>query len=203
VNKRKTKVILLSVLAAITYGIIHDQITAHLCPEYFTVAHPPLFHTKSPTILGFCWGIAATIGIGAVLGALLAEVSQSQGPPPCPIPRLCRSLLILLAAMAVAAFLAGLLGFELSRHAVIHLPYPFAELIAPTRRDRFMAVWFAHCASYLIGLAGGAFLILRIWNQRGRPRVLALLPRTKPAIIRALILAALVTIILYLRFARS
>jgi hypothetical protein len=200
---KKAKVILVSILAAITYGIIHDQITAHLCVEYFTVAHPPLFHTNSPLILGFCWGIAATIGIGVVLGAILAEVSQSPGLPPYPLSRLIRSLLILLAAMAISALLAGRVGFALSRHAIIPLPHPFADLIAPTRRDRFMAVWFAHCASYLIGLAGATILILRIWRQRGKPRVLALLPRTKPAIIRALILAAVVTLILYLRFARS
>ena len=200
---QKTKVILLSLLAAVAYGIIHDQITAHLCVEYFTVAHPPLFHTESPTILGFCWGIAATIGIGALLGVILAEVTQSPGFPPESLPRLCRSLLILLTAMAISATLAGLLGFELSRHSILRLPTPFAELIPPARRDRFMAVWFTHCASYLAGLSGATFLILRIWTQRGKPRVLALIPRTKPAIIRALILAALVTIILYLRFARS
>lgn len=29
--------ILLSILAAITYGIIHDQITARICLEYFDV----------------------------------------------------------------------------------------------------------------------------------------------------------------------
>jgi hypothetical protein len=199
----KTKVILACVLAAIAYGIVHDQITARLCVEYFTVAHPPLFHTQSPTILGFCWGVAATIGIGAVLGAILAEVSQSEGLPPYPIPRLCHSLLILLATMALTALFAGVLGFELSRHSIISLPVTFAELIPQARHDRFMAVWFAHCASYLAGLTGGAFLILRIWNQRGKPRVIALIPRTKPGIIRALILAVLVAVILYIRFARS
>jgi hypothetical protein len=199
----KTKVILACILAAIAYGIVHDQITAHLCVEYFTVAHPPLFHTQSPTVLGFCWGVAATIGIGAVLGAILAEVSQSEGLPPYPIPRLCRSLLILLGTMALTALFAGVLGFELSRHSIISLPVTFAELIPQARHDRFMAVWFAHCASYLAGLTGGTFLILRIWNQRGKPRVIALIPRTKPGIIRALILAVLVAVILYIRFARS
>jgi hypothetical protein len=66
-----------------------------------------------------------------------------------------------------------------------------------------MAVWFAHIASYLTALAGATFLILRIWIQRGKPPILALIPRTKLAIIRALILAVLVTIILYIRFVRS
>jgi hypothetical protein len=200
---KKAAIILVTILAAITYGIIHDEITAHLCVEYFSVAHPPLFHTDSPALLGLCWGIAATIGIGAVMGAILAEVSQSRGSPPYPIRRVCRSLLILLAAMAITALMAGLVGFELSRHAIIRLPYPFAQVITPDRRDRFMAVWFAHCASYLTGLAGATFLILRIWIQRGRPRVLALVPRTKLAILRAVILAAVAAFILYLRFARS
>jgi hypothetical protein len=199
----KTKVMLMCTLAAISYGIIHDQITAHLCIEYFTIAHPPLFHTDSPTLLGLCWGIAATIGIGVVLGAILAEVSQSQGLPPYPISSLARSLLILLFTMALAAFLAGLLGFELSRHSMVSLPETLTYQIPLARHDKFMAVWFAHGASYLVGLAGGAFLILRLWRQRGKPRVLALIPRTPAGIARALTLAAVVAVILYLRFTRS
>jgi hypothetical protein len=199
----KTKVILLCTLAAIAYGIIHDQITAHLCVEYFTIAHPPLFHTTSPTILGFCWGIAATIGIGVVLGAILAEVSQSEGPPPYPIRSLARSLLLLLAIMAVSAFLAGLIGYQLSRHSIVSLPETLIYQIPSARHDRFMAVWFAHGASYLVGLAGGTFLILRLWLQRGKPQVFALIPRTPSAIVRALTLAVVVAVILYLRFTRS
>lgn len=200
---QKTKILLVSIAASIAYGIIHDQITAHLCVEYFTVTHPPLFHTQSPTLLAFCWGVIATVGIGTVLGAILAEVTQSDGLPPYPILRLSRLILILLGTMALMASLAGVLGFELSRRSLIQLPSTFAQLIPPARRDRFMAVWFAHGASYLTGLTGGTFLILHIWNQRGRPRVLALFPDTRPAIIRALILVAIVVLILFVRFVRS
>jgi hypothetical protein len=199
----KTRVILLCVLVAITYGVIHDQITAHLCVEYFTVAHPALFHTGSATILGFCWGVAATLGIGVVLGAILAEVSQSEGLPPVPVARLFRSLLILAAAMALAALLAGLLGYELSSRSIISLPITLAYRIPPARHNQFMAVWFAHGASYLAGLGGGAILILRIWRERGNPRVVALIPRTPLAIGRALILFGVAAVIVYLRFARS
>jgi hypothetical protein len=65
-----------------------------------------------------------------------------------------------------------------------------------------MAVWFPHCASYLAGLTGGATLILRIWHQRGKPRVLTLFPRTKLQILRALALAGLVAMVVYIRFIR-
>ena len=52
VHMPKVKITLLSIVAAVAYGIVHDQITARLCVEYFTVAHPPLIHTSSPTVLG-------------------------------------------------------------------------------------------------------------------------------------------------------
>ncbi len=199
---RTAKIILLSTAAATAYGVAHDQITARLCVEYFTIAHPPLFHTSSPTVLGICWGIAATIGVGALLGTLLALVTQSERLPPVPIRRLLKSILGLLAVMAISAALAGVVGFELSRSAIVGLPASLAELVPRGQHDRFMAVWFAHGASYFVGIAGGLLIILRIWRQRGRPSVITILPRTKGAIARAVILAAIAGLVLWARFGK-
>jgi hypothetical protein len=44
-------------LSAVTYGIVHDQITARVCVEYFTIGHPPVFDTNSPTLLGLGWAL--------------------------------------------------------------------------------------------------------------------------------------------------
>jgi hypothetical protein len=46
------KIVFASIAAAILYGIVHDQFTARICVEYFTVFHPPVFATQSPTLLG-------------------------------------------------------------------------------------------------------------------------------------------------------
>ncbi len=200
---RKAKIILLSTVAAIAYGILHDQITARLCIEYFTIGHPPLFHTTSPTVLAICWGIAATVGVGALIGVILALVSQSEGLPPVPIPHLFMSILGLLAVMAISASLAGVVGIELSRRSIICLPASLAELVPPGQHHRFLAAWFMHGASYLVGLAGSAFVILRIWWARGRPHVLSLLPNTRGGVIRVMILAAIAALVVWLRFARS
>ena len=202
VHRPRTTIILLTTVAAIVYGIVHDQITARLCVEYFTIAHAPLFPTTSPTILGICWGIAATFGVGALFGVVLARVSQSDGLPLVPILRLGKSVLGLLAMTAICASLAGVVGYELSRRSIVGIPATLAELIPPRQYHRFMAVWFIHGASYLVGVTGGSLVILRIWWARGKPPVLSVFPHTKGAIIRALIVAAIAAFVVWLRFAK-
>ena len=199
----RAKIILFTTLAAIGYGIVHDEVTAHLCVEYFSLAHPPLFHTDSPTALGICWGIAATIGIGVVLGFVLAAAARSGNVPPWPTPRLMREILALLGVMAIAATVSGMSGYELSRQSVIHLPESLSEIIRPERRDRFMAAWFAHIASYLVGLTGGAFLIFRVWRARGSPNIIAPVPTTGAAIIRTALLVLAAIVVIYFRFFRG
>ena len=71
------KIVLTCIVASIFYGVIHDQFTARICLEYFTVFHPPIFNTQSPTLLALGWGIIATWWVGAILGFLLAIASQT------------------------------------------------------------------------------------------------------------------------------
>ena len=47
------KIILMEVAAAIVYGILHDQITARVCVEYFTIGHAPIFHLDSAIRITF------------------------------------------------------------------------------------------------------------------------------------------------------
>ena len=54
------KIVAFCIAAAVVYGILHDQVTAHVCVEYFTIAHPPVFPTESPFWLAVGWGIIAT-----------------------------------------------------------------------------------------------------------------------------------------------
>lgn len=198
---KKLQIVLLCILAACGYGVLHDQITARICLEYFTVAHPPLFSTSSVTLLALCWGVSATLGLGAVLGFVLAVVTQAGDSPPIPLPRVTRAVAILLAIMAMGAMTAGLLGYQLSRRGVIFLPASLARSIPVGLHDRFMAVWCAHLASYLVGLTGSAILCYRMWRTRGRPRVISVFPRSRPAALRAGALAAITAYVIWHRFA--
>lgn len=195
----KTRVALLCMLAASAYGVLHDQVTVRVCLEYFTIAHPPLFPTTSPTLLALCWGVTATLGVGAALGVVLALVSQSGGQAPCPIDRLGLAILLLLGVTALSACAAGVAGYLLSAHGIISLPLGFAEAIPAPQHHRFLAVWFAHGAAYLAGIVGGGRLCLRLWRERGRPRVLSVFPRTWAGVIRTVIVAAVAAVILWIR----
>ena len=75
-------IILSSVFASIVYGILHDQVTARVCVEYFTIGHPPVFNTNDPTLLAIGWGIIATWWVGLILGIPLAVAARAGNRPP-------------------------------------------------------------------------------------------------------------------------
>ncbi len=90
-------IVLMCVAAAVLYGIVHDQITARVCVEYFTIGHPPIFGTDDPTLLGIGWGIIATWWVGLILGILLAVIARAGSRP----QRSVRSLLPPVACLLV------------------------------------------------------------------------------------------------------
>ena len=72
-------IIFVSIIAAVIYGILHDQVTARICVEYFTIGHPPVFDTSDPTLLAIGWGIIVPDWwVGLLLGIPLAIVAQSR-----------------------------------------------------------------------------------------------------------------------------
>lgn len=199
----KVRIVLLCCVAAAMYGIAQDQITVRVCTEYFTIAHPQLFPTASRTLLALCWGIAGSVWVGAAFGVVLASVSESDGHPPLPVRRLCTSVAALLGAMAMSSVLAGFIAFQLSLDTIISIPEAVARAIPSTAHDHFMAVWFAHIASYLAGFIGGAVLIYRAWRERGRPRAISLFPRTRFGTLRALTLGGIAVGVFYFRMVVS
>jgi hypothetical protein len=162
------KIILVCIAAAMLYGIIHDQFTARVCVEYFTVFHPSVFTTESPTLLGIGWGILATWWVGAILGLLLATAARVGSRPPLTAACLVRPIGKLLLFMAVCAMLSGFAGFALAKHQLVSPPDWVAFRLSRSAQTRFMADWWAHSASYLSGFAGGIGLCLLTYRRRSR-----------------------------------
>jgi len=161
------QIVVACVVSAILYGIVHDEVTAHICVEYFTVAHPHIFPTTSPLVLGIAWGVAGTWWVALLLGSILAYVA-THGDAPKVKGRMVLSRVLLI--FIVAAFCAALSGtvvyyFALSNQLVL----PDAA-VPVDKHAAFFAVWATHLASYFVCITGGLIAILNIWHIRSRQR---------------------------------
>ncbi len=161
-------IILLSIGAAVGYGIIHDQITARICVEYFTIGHPPVFSTDDPTLLGIGWGIIATWWMGALLGLPLAVAARVGKRAKLDARQLLRPIGALLLIMAVCAIAAGAIGWFVAASGWMILVEPLASRIPAEKHVAFLIDGWAHSASYAVGFFGGVWLIIATFRRRAR-----------------------------------
>lgn len=161
-------IVALSVLAAVCYGILHDQITARVCIEYFTIGHPQVLSvpTNSPTVLGFVWGVIATWWVGFGLGIPLAIAARIGARPKKSARELVRPLFVLMGIAGILALCAGLVGYFAATRDWVALYGPLAVRVPQQLHARFIADLFAHNMSYAVGGIGGIVLIVLIWRSR-------------------------------------
>jgi len=174
-------IVLLSVLTCVTYGIVHDQITARICVEYFTIGHPPVFDTDDPTLLGLGWGVLATWWVGVLLGVPLASASRLGSWPKRSARSLVRPMLILAGGSAVVATVAGLVGYVAASNGWVGLVGSIAQRVPAEKHVPFLVDLWAHNASYLAGFVGGMVMISMILISRSRLDVVGKLKPRKLA----------------------
>jgi hypothetical protein len=160
------RILLLCVAAAVLYGIVQDQVTAHVCVEYFTIGHPPVFPTDDPTALAFGFGVLATWWVGALLGVPLAFVARWRSRPKLGARDLLRPLGVLMACVGLVALLAGVLGYAVARAGLVWLLEPLTTRVPPGKHAAFLADAWAHTAAYATGILGGILLWTWAWNRR-------------------------------------
>jgi hypothetical protein len=162
------KIILLCILAAVVYGILHDQVTARVCVEYFTIGHPPVFHTDSPTLLAFGWGVIATWWVGALLAFPMILVCRVGGWPKFNAAHLIRPLACLLIVTACVSLQAGIAGYFTAKVGVIRLEEFLPWGVPPAKHVAFLADAAAHLAAYGVGFFGGLALCVWVFFRRRR-----------------------------------
>lgn len=160
------RIVGLCILAAGLYGIGHDQVTARVCVEYFTIGHPRILSSESPTLLGLVWGVLGTWWVGLLLGGPLAFACRRGDGPRRTARSLVRPIAILLASVAAISLVAGIVGYALASRGVFVLLEPFASRMPRARHVAVIADGWAHSASYLAGLVGGVVLVRRVWKDR-------------------------------------
>ena len=160
------RIILLCIASAIVYGIAHDLVTARVSIEYFTIGHPRVLQTDSPTVLAIIWGVAATWWVGLMLGVSLALTSRMGARPKLIAKSHVRPIVLLLIAMAICAAIAGIIGFNFARTGTVTLIGRLAANVPEEKHVPFIAALWAHTASYLVGLSGGIILCVHAWRRR-------------------------------------
>lgn len=162
------KIVALCLLAAIAYGMLHDQVTARLCVEYFTIGHPPVFDTDSPTLLALGWGVIATWWVGFLLALPAALAARIGRWPRISAQGLYKPIAALLVMMALASFVAGGVGYLAAHSGRLFLYEPLASAVPQQKHALFLADAGAHLAAYAVGIFGGLALCPWILWRRKR-----------------------------------
>ncbi len=158
--KEPLQIIVLATGAAIAYGIVMDQITIRVCPEYFTVAHPRIINTGSLTLIALARGVIATWWAGAIAGVVFALAARAGSPKKLIWRHFVRPVLVLLALMAVSAVAAGFAGDWMVSTGQIPAVQAWGSLLPMEKHAAFMADLFAHVMSYFVGATGTVIIAL-------------------------------------------
>ncbi len=162
------EIVLLCIVACAVYGIVHDQITARICVEYFTIGHAPIFGTDDPTILGLGWGIVATWWVGLIMGVPLAVACRvGSWPQREPLQMLAPLGWLMLASFALAT-IAGCVGWVAASNGWVFLLPPMSDRVPEEKHVFFLVDLWAHTASYAGGFLGGCVVIVWVILKRRR-----------------------------------
>jgi hypothetical protein len=161
-------IILTSIAASVIYGILHDQVTARICIEYFTMGHPDLgrpeiFHSSNPMVIAIAWGIVATWWVGLMLGVLLAITARAGSWPKRSARSLVRPIAVLMAINAVCALIAGTAGWIAASNG---WNADLVSFLPPEKQVPFIADLCAHQSSYAIGFIVGLIVVALVWYSR-------------------------------------
>jgi len=140
-----------------------------VCVEYFTIGHPPIFQTESPTLLAFGWGLIATWWVGLLLGIPAALVSRFGSWPKYSAQLLLWPVAVLMITMGLISLVAGIAGYWYAEAGGVHLYGSIADRVPQHRHTVFLADLWAHLAAYGAGFVGGivlcAWILIKRWRM--------------------------------------
>lgn len=155
-----------SILLAGTYGIVHDQITYSISPEYFTKFkylpfgfEPEWFggHRSTVAVIGFLatWWTGIFIGLGLGLTALIFKDHKTMW-------QAVRKAILMTLCFAAAT---GLFGFLYGKFVLIKSGVDWWLPDDLIDKDAFITVGSIHNFSYLgglLGLVAGIFYLVKL-----------------------------------------
>ncbi len=182
-----SKIMIGAILAAIAYGIGNDQVTARVCPEYFTegfhknmlqrnvlygnklAAH--MMKVTNPTKIGLYWGVMATWWFGALLGAPTVLAARLGKWPKIAMKDLIKPLGVGLAFLYAMSAAAGGYGYLASKNGWLSSGMrQNIRLAAGNTPSSAMHRYTADAFAHHVGYFGGALVAVGLigWTLRER-----------------------------------
>ena len=176
---------LLGSLIAGGYGIIHDQITYSISPEYFTRLKFAQFHYADfgfpPRVFVGEIGFLATWWVGFLAGWFISRVAVPAFPLPVAVRHASRAFLTILAFALTASIIGYLLGLLRRSNSDFSGWQEFATNQGILDLPSFVRVAYIHNAGYFGGLVGLIAAIVHLKRRKRIDEAFALLPKTVPA----------------------
>jgi hypothetical protein len=176
------KYALLGSIVAGGYGIIHDQITYSISPEYFTRLKFSQFHYADfglpPRVFVGEIGFLATWWVGFVAGWFVARIEVPAFPPRTARGHASRAFLTILAFALTASIIGYLLGLLRRSNSDLSSWEGFATNRGVLDLPSFVRVAYIHNASYLGGLVGLMSAIVRLRRLKKASEAVALTCQT-------------------------
>lgn len=154
------------------YGIVHDQITYSISPEYFTCLKFLQFHYADfglpPRVFVAEIGFLATWWVGLIAGWFLARIAVPALPAEKARSGVLLGFAIVFAGGFIAALAGFLLGLRLGPESDLSNWRGFTTSRGVVDLPNFVRVAYIHNASYLGGLIGLIVALLHLRRQKNK-----------------------------------
>ena len=155
-------------LLAGLYGVVHDQVTYSISPEYFTRLKFAQFHYADFGLPARVFvaeiGFLATWWVGLIAGWFIARVAVPACSPPEALRRCARGFLIVIASGFAATIIGYVLG--LLHRSDYSAWESMASRLGIVDLPSFVRVAYIHNASYLGGLIGLVTAVIYLRRQK-------------------------------------
>jgi len=165
-NLPRFRAMLLGIGLLSGYAAIQDQVSARLCPEYFTHYHNPIPGVTDPTLTGIAWGFLGAWWGGALFGYAVGIAATVGKRKPLSLRELVKPMLVtVLGVASVTALVCGAVAFYAEQLGVSLDQYMAAPVPAERRRG-LLVVCCYHLAAYVSAVIGS--VICCVWVARTR-----------------------------------
>ena len=156
-----------SLLAGL-YGVLHDQVTYSISPEYFTRFKFAQFHNADfgfpPRVFVAEIGFLATWWVGLIAAWFIARVTVPAFSQAAAFRQTFQGFLIVLVVALVASIVGYVIG---ATHSADYSAWQeFAAALKIADLPNFVRVAYIHNASYLGGLIGLIVAIIHMQRVR-------------------------------------